>query len=300
MEMESLRNIQIKNHVAAMIVFSFAYLGATISTLLFNNSLSEVMTQLAIVTAAVIVYITIVFLVAQYVVKRLDIVDIAWGGGFVTAAITSFMIGGHEIGVNIQTLITTLVLIWAARLAYYILRRVSSHPEDRRYVELRKGWKGNVAVNAYLRIFLTQGILATIISIAVIHGNFSDTKDIGSVAIIGGIIWLVGFLFESIADAQLKKFLADKDNKGKLMTKGLWSYTRHPNYFGEAAQWLGIFVIVLGTPFGWVGIITPVVIGYLLIYVSGVPMTEASFATKTGWDAYKRTTSKFIPLPPKK
>ena len=113
------------------------------------------------------------------------------------------------------------------------------------------------------------------------------------------MVWLIGFFFEVVGDYQLKTFLANPKNKGKLMTPGLWRYTRHPNYFGEATMWWGIAIIALATPYGWVAIITPVLITYLLLFVSGVPMTEKSFAGKPGWDRYKRQTSIFLPLPPK-
>jgi steroid 5-alpha reductase family enzyme len=286
--------------VAAMIIFACGYLGAVVTALALVDSLSAMLTSFLMVGLAVIFYITIVFGIAEYLVKRLDIVDIAWGGGFIVAAITSFILGVHELGLNIQTLVTGLVIVWGLRLGYYILRRVTKHPEDKRYVELRKKWKGNVAINGYTRIFLTQGVLATIISIAVILVNFSDTQEIGMIALVGATVWGIGFLFESVGDAQLKKFLSNSKNKGQLMTKGLWRYTRHPNYFGEATMWWGIFIIALSVPYGWIGVVTPVVITFLLRFVSGVPMTEASFSKKKGWQAYKRQTNIFVPLLPQK
>jgi steroid 5-alpha reductase family enzyme len=118
--------------------------------------------------------------------------------------------------------------------------------------------------------------------------------------LLGIIIWIVGFYFESTGDAQLKKFIADPANKGKLMDKGLWHYSRHPNYFGEVTMWWGIFVIALSVPYGIVSIIGPIVITILITKISGIPLVEKSFAGKPGFDEYKRTTSIFFPLPSKK
>ena len=138
-----------------------------------------------------------------------------------------------------------------------------------------------------------------IVSAAVITVNLSNATGMSVWTAIGATIWIIGFLFESIGDAQLKRHLANPDSKAMLMTSGLWRYTRHPNYFGEATQWWGIWVIALGVPFGWVAIISPLVITYLLLFVSGVPLTEKRFEGRTGWNEYKQRTSKFIPLPPR-
>jgi len=292
--------IVISKELVAGIAFIGYVIAATV-TLLRNSMFEQTMSAFFLVGVAVIVYITLIFIMSQ-LVDRLDIVDIAWSGGFIVAAITSFLFNmyGLEIGWNIQTIVTGLVLVWGLRLAYHILRRVMSTREDGRYVALRKSWKGSVALNAYLRIFLTQGVLATVISIAVIYINISEPQEVNWIVYAGVLIWLIGFLFESVGDEQLKKHLANPKNKGKLMTSGLWKYTRHPNYFGEATQWWGIFVIALSLPFGWVAIITPAAITYLLLFVSGVSLTEQRFEGRPGWSTYKKRTSIFIPRPPKR
>ncbi|MDT4874230.1 hypothetical protein FQZ97_1095180 [compost metagenome] len=145
-----------------------------------------------------------------------------------------------------------------------------------------------------------QGVLAAIISIPVVMVNLSETSTVSLWAYIGMAIWLVGFLFETVGDAQLRRHLADPKKKGMLMTSGLWRYTRHPNYFGEASQWWGIWLLSLSVPFGWGAVIGPVVITYLLLYVSGVPLIEKRFMGRPGWSDYQKRTSKFLPLPPKK
>ena len=298
--MEFLSKFKTVSNVAAfIIIFVVAYVSAAVTLLVMQNRLYEALTESAYVLLSVMGFMTVMF-VASRLLKRTDIVDAAWGPAFVVAAVASFVFNRFELslGYNAQTIVTILVTIWATRLSYTITRRLLRKPEDQRYVDLRKKWKGNAALNAYFRIFFVQAVLATIISAAVIHINLSLTASLGVFAYVGVIIWIVGFLFEAVGDWQLKQHLARQENKGKLMTRGLWAYTRHPNYFGEATMWWGIFIIALSTPFGWLGIIGPVIITYLLLFVSGIPMTENAFRGRPGWSAYKKRTSKFFPLPP--
>lgn len=255
------------------------------------------MVAILFVFLTVVVYITVIFGIA-WKRERLDIVDIAWGGAFIVAAVTSWLLGSKG---WLQAIVTMLVVVWAVRLSSYILKRVvRSKNEDPRYAEMRKTWKGNAAVNAYVHIFLVQGVLAVVVSAAVIVINMSSTKEVSNWTIVGATVWLVGFLFESIGDNQLRIHLADPAGKHTLMTSGLWKYTRHPNYFGEATQWWGIFVIALGVPFGWIAVISPLTITFLLLCVSGVPLTEKRFEGRPGWSDYKAKTSMFLPLPPRK
>ncbi len=255
------------------------------------------MNDLAIIGLVLLGYMTLVFALAQHL-KRLDVVDVAWGGAFIVIAISSLIVG--EMG-PLQILVTLLVIIWGIRLIASILRRfLHSKDEDPRYAEMRAQWRGSVAVNAYFRIFIVQALLAGVISASVIAINFSPEIELGGWAGVGAIVWVVGFLFESIGDRQLRAHLADPKNKGALMISGLWRYTRHPNYFGESIQWWGIFVIALSVPLGWVSIIAPLTITILLLFISGVPLTEKRFEGRPGWDVYKKRTSVFIPLPPRK
>lgn len=300
MAMEFLAKIsKIPTSAAVLVVFLAWYFSATVTTLLVTGMYSRILALTLWVLVCVVVFMFVMFLIA-WRIKRTDLVDMAWGLAFIVAAIASFVLSGYglTVGPNVQTLVTVLVIIWGARLALAIFLRLRSHPEeDKRYIELRKNWKGNLAVNTFVRIYLLQAVLATVISLAVIHINLSSPAMLNQYAYSGLAIWIIGFLFEVIGDFQLKRFLADPHN-GKLMTEGLWKYTRHPNYFGEATMWWGIFVIALGTPYGWVGIISAVLITYLLLFVSGVPITEKAFEGRLGWKEYKKRTSKFFPLPP--
>lgn len=253
-------------------------------------------THWIIVFAAILAYMSWAFFVAQKA-KRLDVVDAAWGGAFIVGAVVSLLLGPKG---WLQFLTTGLVVAWGLRLSIHILGRLRRTKEDNRYEEMRRRWRGSPALNAYVRIFVVQAILAMVISVAVVAINFSHSVHNLLWIVVGIGVWLTGFLFEAIGDRQLKSHLLDPENKGKLMTSGLWRYTRHPNYFGEATQWWGIYFIALGANCAWWTILSPVVITGLLLFVSGVPLTERYFEDKPGWKAYKKQTSAFIPLPPRR
>lgn len=300
MAMEFLAKIsKIPNSLAVLIVLLCGYLAASITTLVMMGMYQQIISLTFWVFMCVLGFMSVAYVIALRI-HRTDLVDVAWGLAFIVAAVSSFIFNNYDLafGWNVQSLVTMLVTIWGIRLAFTIFLRFKNHPEDKRYVAMRKTWKGNHALNTFVRVFFTQAVLATVISIAVIHINLSPPKIFGEFTYVGLAIWIIGFLFEVIGDLQLKRFLASPISGGELMTKGLWRYTRHPNYFGEATMWWGIFVIALGTDYGWVGSITPLVITYLLLFISGVPLTEKSFERKRGWQEYKRRTSKFFPLPP--
>ncbi len=303
MEMDSLpkqaRMLTLETPQALFVVIGIAYIAALITT--FTQT--DIATRLGIIFSMglswAVIFLSIVFIVSQRL-HRTDIVDAAWGPTFIVATVASFIAGAQTIGLNVQTLILLLVTIWGVRLSYVITRRLLTHPEDKRYVELRKHWRGSIALNTYGRIFFVQAVLASLVSLSAIYANASPATEIGIYAALGAVMWLIGFVFEAVADWQLKQFLKNKANRGTLMTSGLWRYTRHPNYFGEATQWLGIFLISCSCMYAWVGLLSPLLITYLLLCVSGVPITEKAFAGRKGWDEYKARTSKFLPLPPRK
>ena len=261
----------------------------------------SIFTTYSICIAAVMAFMTIAFLVSQRL-KRSDVADIAWGLGFIIAALTAFLLQPQKdlSFANVKYIVLLLVTIWGLRLGLHILQRVVSHKEDRRYQELKAKWKKNTTLRIYSSIFLTQGLLLLVISTPVIVLMASEVSmQLSYVVVIGATLWLIGFLFEAIGDWQLRAFLADDKNKGKLMTAGLWRYSRHPNYFGEMLQWWSIFVIGLSGDFGWVGIIGPLTLSFLLLKVSGIPLSEKRYAGRKDWEVYKKRTSMLVPLPPK-
>lgn len=239
-------------------------------------------------------YMTFWFVISV-IKKRNDVADIAWGLGFVLMAWLSFFLAGYSFK---ALLVNSLVTIWGLRLALHIYNRNKNKPEDSRYLEWRKAWK-NFYLRSYLQVFLLQGIFLFLISLPVIYINLSVSSGFGIFEVLGLVVWVTGFYFESTGDRQLKEFVSNPVNKGKLIDKGLWRYSRHPNYFGEVTQWWGIFIIALSVPASFFTIIGPLTITTLILFVSGVPLLEKKYAGRTDFEEYKKRTSVFFPLPPK-
>jgi len=168
-----------------------------------------------------------------------------------------------------------------------------------RYAILRKDWGKWFVLRSYLQIFLLQGMLLFVIAFPVLIINKGIGIEFNLLDFVGILVWILGFFFESVGDKQLSEFIKNPANKGKLMQQGLWQYTRHPNYFGEVTQWWGIWLIALNAPNGWFGIIGPIMITFLILFVSGVPLLEKKYAGRADFEEYKKRTSIFIPLPPK-
>lgn len=243
-------------------------------------------------------FFVLTFIIAQ-IMKNNGIVDIAWGMGFVVTSITSWLLG-RPAG-TIPSVMTILIMIWGLRLTWYLARRNLGKPEDFRYADMRRKWNPHTFyLRMFVQIYLLQLALNYIINSPSIVRNLEDLAGWNWLATAGLLIWLTGFVFESVGDRQLRQFKANPANKGKLITHGLWRYTRHPNYFGEAAQWWGICLMgISDRQFIWL-LVSPLVITLFLLYVSGVPMLEKKYAGRPDWEAYKAVTSKFVPFPPRK
>jgi steroid 5-alpha reductase family enzyme len=252
--------------------------------------------------ASLFVFFNIAFIIAQ-IKKNNGLADMAWGLGFVVVAVTSLFVAGTY--TIYQMVITALVALWGFRLFFYIGLRNWSKPEDFRYVNMRKKWGKNVHVKAYFIVFMLQMTFLLIVSLPIqLAANINKELDLlGWIILgVGVLLWFIGFYFEALGDAQLKKFKENPANKGKIMQTGLWKYTRHPNYFGEAVMWWAIFIISMST-LSWValiGIIGSSFITYLLLFVSGVPLLEKKYKSNEAFQAYAKKTSIFFPLPPKK
>ena len=227
--------------------------------------------------------------------KRNDVADIGWGLGFVLLAWLAFFLSGFSM---LALIVNGLVTIWGLRLSLHIYRRNKNKPEDSRYQEWRKSWK-HFYLRSYLQVFLLQGLFLFLISLPVSFINYSVSNDLGFLVGLGLLVWGLGFYFETTGDKQLKAFISDPTNKGKLMDQGLWRYSRHPNYFGEVTQWWGIFIIALSISGAFFTIVGPLTISFLILFVSGVPLLEKKYAGRPDWEEYKKKTSVFFPLPPK-
>jgi steroid 5-alpha reductase family enzyme len=237
---------------------------------------------------AVFVYMTAVFLIAV-LAKDNSIVDIAWGPGFIMVAAVTFLLRpGFEAR---HVLVTLLVAVWGLRLAVHIFLRNRGRGEDFRYAKWRRDWGRWFIPRSFFQIFMLQGIFMLLISASIVLVNRSAERGLTVLDTLGVLLWLIGFLFEAVGDYQLKRFKQKPESKGKIMTTGLWKYTRHPNYFGEAALWWGIWLVALSVDGGWAAVISPLTISTLLLRVSGVTMLEKKYANRT---------SAFLPWFPKK
>lgn len=252
----------------------------------------EINTYIFLLTT-VLVYMSAWFLIAL-IRKRNDVADVAWGLGFLVVALTSLYISADYSARKI--LIVTLVAIWSLRLSTHIYLRNRGKTEDYRYNQWRQEWGRWFYLRSYLQVFLLQGFLLFIVSAPVMLINKNSVSDLNLLDVLGILIWLAGFYFEALGDYQLSKFIKDPSNKGKLMMSGLWKYTRHPNYFGEVTQWWGIFVVALSVNYGWLSIIGPITITFLILKVSGIPMLEKKMETHPDFPLYKKQTSEFFPM----
>lgn len=242
------------------------------------------------------VYMSLWFMVSL-LKKRNDVADVAWGLGFVLMAWTSFLLA-ENFDWRIL-LVCSLVSIWGLRLAWHIHKRNKHKTEDYRYLAWRKEWGKYFYLRSYLQVYLLQGFLLFLIVLPVLIINKNSSANLGWLDLVGLAIWLLGFYFEAVGDAQLAKFIQNPANKGKLMQNGLWAYTRHPNYFGEVTQWWGIWLIALSVHDALFTIIGPVTITFLILKVSGIPLLEKKMAENPEFAEYKKRVSMFLPLPPR-
>jgi steroid 5-alpha reductase family enzyme len=257
----------------------------------------KIMNPYIIIGIVLWLYLSIVWLIAQ-IIKNNSIIDIVYGSTYVVASIFALIFGAP---IDFRSiLLVILVSIWGMRLSIYIFIRNHGQPEDFRYQEFRKNWGTHQALFAYFKVFILQGAIVYIICFPILYTNFTDGPTFQITDIIGTAIWILGFFFESLGDAQLRNFKKDPSNKGRVMNQGLWRYTRHPNYFGEATMWWGIYVIVSSIPNGIWMFFSPLLITTLLLKVSGVSLLEKKYKGSPEYIDYQKSTSSFIPWFPKK
>ena len=257
------------------------------------------MADAMLVAAITILCIMVATWMLSLVLKNASIVDIVWGLGF---AITSWVLAITIDGDNTrQILLAVMVGSWGLRLGGYLAKRNIGHGEDWRYKAMRKKKGARFGLISLVTVFGLQGVLMWVVSLPVMFGNSDATPGVGPLAVIGVMVWAVGLSFEAVGDWQLVQFKKDPNNAGKVMQTGLWSLTRHPNYFGDALLWWGIGIVGAETGSGVIGFIGPVVMTVFLLRVSGVPMLERSLMKRReGYSEYAARTSSFIPRPPKR
>lgn len=243
------------------------------------------------------------FALLYLVARRIDnygIVDIAWSYAFGALA-TFYALLGPGWPVR-RALIAAMAVMWSARLGTHLFIRVMGHHpvEDGRYVQLRKDWAANFASKMF-GFFQMQAVSVVLLAAAFLIAAVNPAPTLHPLELAGAALWLLAISGEALADYQLAAFKRNSANKGRVCNAGLWRYSRHPNYFFEWLIWVAYFVFALASPWGWVAIVGPASILYLLLRVTGIPMTEEQSLRSRG-DAYRRyqqTTSAFVPWVPK-
>ncbi len=251
---------------------------------------------LALAALVIFIYMTCAF-IAALLKRNNGIADIAWGPGFIVTGWLVFLLCGR--GHARQWLALALVTTWGGRLAWHIFRRNRGREEDFRYAAWRRQWGKWFTARSFLQVFMLQGFFMLLILAPVLLIVGQPQPLLNLLDLLGLLMWTKGFLFETIGDRQLAAFRKNLENKGKIITSGLWRYSRHPNYFGEALGWWGIAVIALSAPGGWLGLAGPVVITFLLLFVSGVPLLEKKYQGRPDFEEYKKRTPVFVPWFPK-
>jgi steroid 5-alpha reductase family enzyme len=248
----------------------------------------------------VVIFIMTLLWVRSIFIKNVSIVDLFWGFGFVILSLFYFQFSSGYLPRKIITLL--LVMIWGIRLSVYLTRRNMGMGEDFRYREFRKKYgEERYWWVSFFQTFLLQGILMWLISVTLLGAmTGSDVKELSVADYAGILLWITGMIFEAGGDWQLAKFKSNPLNKGKVLNKGLWRYTRHPNYFGDSAVWWGYGLLSIGAG-NYLAAFGSVMMTALIIRVSGVALLEKSLVDKKPeYRDYIRNTSSFIPWPPRK
>lgn len=247
----------------------------------------------------VIIGLMILLWLLSLVLKNASIVDIFWGAGFVITAWVFFFIAPEGLLAR-KLLIALMVTIWGLRLSLHIFFRNKGKGEDFRYQKWRNENGSKWWWKSFFQVFLLQGMLMWIISTPVLAAQyFGGRASLGVLDYLGVTLWVIGFYFEAMGDRQLAQFKKDPQNRGKVLNTGVWRFTRHPNYFGDSAQWWGFYLVALSAG-GWWTIFSPILMTYLLVKVSGVALLEKTMNVKPGYQEYIETTNAFIPWFPKK
>lgn len=231
-------------------------------------------------------------------IKNWGVIDIAWGLGFLFTTYTC-AIYYHQFSLS-SVLVLLMVSIWGLRLAFYLFKRNHGQPEDWRYQQFRKQWAPHENIQAYLKVFVFQGVLMFLITLPqMIFIKSGQSLEFSPLVVVGVSIWCIGMTFEILADLQLAKFKANPLNKGKIMTQGVWALSRHPNYFGEVSLWWGFYLMLLSY-IPWWTVLGPVLITFFIVKVTGLPLLEQRYENRLGFKEYKERTNMFLPWFPKK
>jgi steroid 5-alpha reductase family enzyme len=251
---------------------------------------------LAISAATVTLYMVVAWLLSLRL-RDASIADVLWGPGFALVGVLSAAVSPPS---GRGVLLAVLTCIWGLRLALHIgARWLKKKEEDRRYQAMRAGWGDRFPLASLFTVFLVQGALLWVVSLPLQAGAaLGAERPLGLVDAAGVLLFCVGLGFEAVGDAQLARFLSDPASRGRVMETGLWRYTRHPNYFGDALLWWGLGLVGAATGAYWC-LLGPALMTFLLVRVSGVSLLEKDIAgRRPDYVAYVRRTSPFLPMPP--
>lgn len=253
------------------------------------------MTELLILGGVLVLYMTLLFIVSC-VLKNNGVADVGYGIGFLVLTVSAFFMRDEHSVFSYGLLI--LVSVWSLRLADRIYRKNRGKPEDFRYRAWREAWGKTFYVRSYFQVYLLQGAVIALVASPVVLSILVSVPDVGVLTVCGLLMSMMGITIEAQSDRQLDRFLGNPNRTGRIMKTGLWRYSRHPNYFGESLMWIGVGVATCTVvPYPLMSIVSPALITFLLLKVSGVPLLEKRWEGDPEWESYKRITSVFIPLP---
>jgi steroid 5-alpha reductase family enzyme len=257
------------------------------------------MTETFFIVACILALFVVLQWLASVLLEDASLVDRFWGGGFALAALVSFAY--LDSATPRGMLLLAMAVIWGLRLSIYLTWRNWGQGEDYRYVAMRERHGSRFLLVSLFTVFLFQGALTWFISLPLQVGISAKSGELNLLDYVGAALWFIGVMFEAVGDVQLARFKADPANKGKVMDRGLWRYTRHPNYFGNALLWWGIYLVAASAPYGAYTILSPALMTFLLLRVSGVRLLEKKLRkTRPAYADYVARTNAFIPGPPKK
>lgn len=247
----------------------------------------------------IFLFVHVVFIIAL-LRKDNSVIDIFYGLIAADVALTSYLFLSEKH--ILATVATLCALAWGVRLSVRIFLKNKGKGEDARYARWRREWmkigKWYFYVRSYVQVFLLQGFVLFVVSLPLVLINTTPTLSWSPFAAVGFSLWVIGFLFESIADFQLDQFIRNPENKGRVMRYGLFRFSRRPNYFGESLMWWGLATVAFSVPINWIAYLSPMLITYIMLAVTG-PITESLWAGNREYEEYKRTTSYFIPWFPR-
>jgi len=256
--------------------------------------------QILITNFAILMACMLLLWLVSIPLRDVSFVDSFWAAGFIVVAATTYrMTGGGTGHRNLLLLVTT---VWGLRLATYLFLRWRREGPDGRYVALLKKAPGNVHLTSLTKVFLLQGPILWLVSLPVQLGQIGEQgAEPGVLAWCGVALAIVGIFFEAVGDHQMADFKSEAGNKGKVMDRGLWRYTRHPNYFGDCCVWWGLYLIAAETPLGIWSIFGPALLTWILIKWSGAALLERRLQrSRPAYADYIQRTSSFFPWPPSK